>query len=165
MSVTEASLIRDGRKAYGCINTMWHSVQPVLWRLVFKPMNACVQRMNIQSKQSPCVGACWLVSVCDSQQGGYCPGSGVHRGGVIEIKHNVSLCPTAHLDLLVLRDLALWNATVALFSSLPVECARAEQSEGEQSELAQFSFEEGRSFEMDYLMAIRPLHSSPLKGK
>lgn len=53
------------------------------------------------------VCVCLPVCVCDSQQGGYCPGSGVHRGGVIEIKHNVNLCPAAHLDLLVLRDLAL----------------------------------------------------------
>lgn len=53
-----------------------------------------------------CAPACVCVCDCDSQRG-YCPGSGVHRGGVIEMKHNVSLCPAAHLDLLMLGDLAL----------------------------------------------------------
>lgn len=50
-------------------------------------------------------------------------------------------------------------------SLLSVQVQSAEQSKGEQSELAQFSSEEERSFEMDYLMAIRPLHSSPLREK
>lgn len=101
-----------------------------------------------------CVRACLCARDCDSRRG-YCPGSGVHRGGVIEMKHNVSLCPAAHLDLLTLRDLALWNATVALFSSLPVERA-------EHSELARFSSEGEGSLEMDYLMSIGLPHGSPV---
>lgn len=96
---------------------------------------------------------------CDTHWG-YCPGSRVHGGNVIEMKHNVSLCPEAHL---IYSCSGMWTCEMQqlfLFSSLPVyftECAV-------QNELALFPSEEEGSLEMDYLMGFTLLYITSLSS-